>query len=394
MIPNPVTIGTPAAARLRSPVLPLASAMDPAECGNKACHLARVAGLGLPVPSGVVITNGALEAFLRAGCMHQPIAELCGGLTSGSAAGAAAAADAFRARLLAQRVPERLRSEIEIGVRALGPGPFMVRSSAHGEDACSASFAGQLESIADVGTDGGLIEAVVRVWASRWSHRALAYGNARGATLRGMGVIVQRQVASRWSGVLFTEAPDDHAQMLLEFCSGMGEALVSGRTNPGRITIARHDLRWSLVAGPEGWTESSDSWVDSLRVDQIARAGMAIERGSGGAQDIEWAVDRENHLWIVQARPITVRRAAGAARATPNPLTGDSRIVCWSNANVNENFPDPVTPAALLHRQRRATTTTSGTWASPSACRAAGSTRWNSRCGTSSACTAGACTTT
>ena len=87
--------------------------------------------------------------------------------------------------------------------------------------------------------------ALLDVWASRWSARALTYQLARGAALDGMGVIVQRQVASAISGVLFTVAPDDDGEMLVEYCGGSGEALVSGRVNPGRVTIDRSTLRWS-----------------------------------------------------------------------------------------------------------------------------------------------------
>jgi pyruvate,water dikinase len=57
------------------------------------------------------------------------------------------------------------------------------------------------------------------------------------------------------------------------------------------------------------------------------------ERIFGRAQDIEWALDRSNRLWLVQSRPITIPSAAEPHR----------RIV-WSNANVNENFPAPISP--------------------------------------------------
>ena len=44
-----------------------------------------------------------------------------------------------------------------------------------------------------------------------------------------MGVIVQRQIDAAVSGVLFTRAPDRAGEMLLEYCGGLGEALVVGR---------------------------------------------------------------------------------------------------------------------------------------------------------------------
>ncbi len=54
-----------------------------------------------------------------------------------------------------------------------------------------------------------------------------------------MGIIVQRQVEAVLSGVLFTVSPTDPQQMLVEYCGGMGEALVSGAVNPGRVAIDR-----------------------------------------------------------------------------------------------------------------------------------------------------------
>ena len=50
---------------------------------------------------------------------------------------------------------------------------------------------------------------------------------------------------------------------------------------------------------------------------------------------------RDGRLWIVQSRPITVASTAPAARGA---LARTRRPSCWSNANVNENFPQPITP--------------------------------------------------
>ena len=226
-----------------------------------------------------------------------------------------------------------------------------MRSSACGEDGEGTSFAGQLDSIADVPSGDALIEAVVRVWASRWSHRSLVYGCARGAAIERMGVIVQRQVAARWSGVLFTEAPDNPAAMVMEFCRGMGEALVSGRANPGRVTIARRHLQWSLVMHPDSEPDSTPplaSLVNDRSLAEIGHAALAIERAFGCPQDIEWTQDQEGRLWIVQSRPITRPARPAASRSNARDAeqadaTGRPRVV-WSNANVNENFPDPISP--------------------------------------------------
>ena len=173
--------------------VPLGNATDAASCGGKAANLARLIAAGAPVPDGIVIPNGAIEGD------GIDIEELLPFLSA----------------------------------------PVIVRSSAIGEDSADASFAGQLESVADV-TDGALLRAAIAlVWASQQSARVLAYQTARGKSLAGMGIIVQRQVEAVISGVLFTVSPTDARQMLVEYCGGMGEALVSGAVNPGRIAITR-----------------------------------------------------------------------------------------------------------------------------------------------------------
>ncbi len=238
---------------------------------------------------------------------------------------------------------------------------LIVRSSAVGEDSGNASFAGQLDSIAGVSGARLVRRALLDVWASRWSARSLTYQLARGASLDGMGVIVQRQVESVLSGVLFTVAPDHDGEMLIEYCGGSGEALVSGRVNPGRVTIDRGSLRSSTRAGLDTPNLPPDLLPTLLPA--LARRALDIERAFGCPQDIEWTTDVEGRLWIVQSRPITVtgpRRsrtqasndrytiAGNATRCAPRPsseATGASaRNVCWSNANVNENFPQPITP--------------------------------------------------
>ena len=111
-------------------MVPLGGATDVAECGNKAANLARLLNLGVPVPAGFVVTNAALEAFLDEGALRDPIAELCRDLGSKSSIDLASVADAIQALIVAARPCHLLRAAIEEAARALGPGPFIVRSSA------------------------------------------------------------------------------------------------------------------------------------------------------------------------------------------------------------------------------------------------------------------------
>ena len=184
----------------------------------------------------------------------------------------------------------------------------IVRSSAVGEDSEDASFAGQLDSVANVSTVDQLRAAILHVWGSQWSERALAYQKSRGTPLQGMGVIVQRQVDAQVSGVLFTVSPTSSSHMLLEYCAGLGEALVAGRIDPGRIAVARRDFRWRQLATAD--TEIQQPLMSDVHVTALALVGLDIERAFGAPQDIEWTIDGEGKLWIVQSRPITALRGA------------------------------------------------------------------------------------
>jgi pyruvate,water dikinase len=279
-------------------IVPLHAALNEREVGAKARNLAALIDLGVAVPDGVVITNTALQV-------------------SG--------------------LPNLLDSVW----RTFGAAPVIVRSSAVGEDSADASFAGQLDSIADVRDAEHLRRAVHDVWSSRLSARVLAYQQARGVTLAGMGVIIQTQIDARISGVLFTRSPEDEAEMLVEYCGGMGEQLVSGRINPGRLAITRANLRWARQAEPEK-PIADERLLNDISVAHLARTALTIERRFGRPQDIEWTMDAAGRVWIVQSRPITTRPAS-TPRGGSDELRRGSQTL-WSNANVNENFPQPITP--------------------------------------------------
>lgn len=268
--------------------------------GGKARCLGRMLRLGLPVPEGVAIPAAVLTAAI----------------------GAPASGDPTAARLVSALAELRA---------SLAPGePLIVRSSALGEDSVSSSFAGQHDSVRDVTSRDELERATRTVWSSLGSDRAIAYRRARGLSdAASMGIVVQRQVAARFAGVLFTASPAGDPRMLGEMCVGDSEGLVAGRVTPGRFHIDRADFALDIDTWPEGWQrEHDDVAMASLR--ELAEHARTLEREFGAPQDIEWLVDFAGRLWIVQSRPITT-----APAQTP---------VVWSDANINENYPGPVTP--------------------------------------------------
>ena len=154
--------------RLPMNVLTLA-AMEPrdaARVGGKAWGLARLHAAGLPVPDAVVLPTSTFERVLEhAGLMG--LAEQVS--QSGSVD---AAAELVRA-LREAEWPEGLEDEVVVACRRLG-GKVAVRSSALDEDGKDRSFAGQYESVLDVGPSD-VRRAVVEVWSSLYQAAGMSY---------------------------------------------------------------------------------------------------------------------------------------------------------------------------------------------------------------------------
>jgi phosphohistidine swiveling domain-containing protein len=286
--------------------------------GGKAFNLRRAASLGVFVPPGTVLTTTALESHLAEHRLRQAqVADLA---------------------LLVAATPlsEHMREVLFAATDALlAEGPVVVRSSAIGEDSARESFAGQFDSILNVRTRDELEGAVRTCWASCWSERVLAYRASRGTRERGMAVIVQRQVDALAAGVLFTRAGDD--RLLIEYTPGLGNELVAGEVDPGRFSLQRDGSSAERLQSPEHFDPRVERLISSASILQaFAQIAQRLEHGMGVPQDVEWALDAAGAIHVVQTRPITAH--------VPSPPRARETRIRWSNANVNENFPAPISP--------------------------------------------------
>jgi pyruvate,water dikinase len=343
---------------------PLGIAQPTERCGGKAYNLGRMIRLGLPVPQGVVVTDRAFQEFLDDNDLRTPIAALLEDLDPRKPKTFQITAKAIRNRILSTSIPTAAMESIRTLLAATLPGAtLIVRSSAVGEDSLQAAFAGQLDSYLYVNSDRALEQAILGCWASCWSERCLSYQFAKGIHLTGMGVVVQELVPSRISGVLFTRHPEsssaENDSLIAEYCFGHGDALVSGRINPGQLLISRTNDQWRVFSKPEQDDRTHDDrLIDDRLISILKSAALRLEAEFGSPQDIEWTVDPVGELYLLQSRPITVHRTASAGSTQSTALhlpetrqtscessvTRKGPSVVWSNANVNENYPSPISP--------------------------------------------------
>ena len=148
--------------------------LDVSAAGGKGASLARMAGLGLPVPPGFAVHASALVAALP-----DDGAELRGVLAVVEHARAAERAQAIVAGL---ELPDGLAEAIGGAYAALGDGAEVaVRSSACAEDSEAASFAGQQETYLHVRGTEEVLRRVRDCWGSFFSERALFYRAKKGS---------------------------------------------------------------------------------------------------------------------------------------------------------------------------------------------------------------------
>jgi len=244
-----------------SRIVPLELAHLAGDCGNKAGRLAQLLEHGFAVPGGFVLRPIVIADRLRTGSWG----------------------------------PDD-RAAIQAALVALGSERVAVRSSGAKEDGEERSFAGVFESVLDV-RPAHVFEALERVLQSFGSERARSYAGTGDGDLSA-AILVQAMVPAEYAGVLFTEHPAQTGVALVELVAGLGDGLVSGRSEPVSVRLGRLTGR------------TLDAHSCTLALDELHRIGLRIEGIFGRPQDIEWAC-AGGRVFVLQSRDITRDPAAG-----------------------------------------------------------------------------------
>lgn len=243
--------------------------------------------------------------------------------------------------------PKALRRDLLERLDALVPGrePVAVRSSAVDEDGESASFAGQYETVLGVTGHEQFLAAVRTCLASLDTEEARAYRARAGKTEEpAMAVVVQKQVEAEAAGVAFSLDPvtGDPSRIIVEVVAGLGDALVSGQVEGQRFAVDRDSLQ--IVE-----RSNQPAALADLEVLGVTRAAIRAADLFESPQDIEFAVDHDRKLWLLQSRPITVAGTAdgGASGWRSEFDTETSEADLWTSANVQEILPGLLTPLTI-----------------------------------------------
>ncbi len=339
------------------------------ELGGKGQGLVRLRSLGLAVPRFVVVTSRVFDDAVDRSRWLEP---LLAGLEAAQWNALVEASNRIADRIRATGCPAELREELQATLkkRGLAGARLAVRSSAVGEDSARHSFAGVMESRLNVPARD-VPDAIVDVWVSAVSARALAYRQRKGLPLRHVrtAVVVQEMVPAVSAGVLFTLDPArrdargarrtvSRASSVIVAGWGLGEGVVQDSVGTdtyrfdedGAVVRGEIGSKTSrIVPSAAGGTHDEDvpeplRWRSVLSDDQVrclADVGVALERALGTPQDVEWAFDAEARLLVLQSRPIV--RPKPSPRIIEPALTADGHRV-WDNSNIVESYPGVTLP--------------------------------------------------
>ncbi|MBD2343455.1 glycerol-3-phosphate acyltransferase [Anabaena subtropica] len=205
--------------------------------------------------------------------------------------------------------------------------PLVVRSSAIGEDSEQASAAGQYLTVLQVTSDQQLQQAIAQVRESYNNPSAVQYRRDRGLPDTAMSVLIQQQVQSAYSGVVFSRDPitQQGDAVIIEALPGSPTQVVSGKVTPEqyRAFVVEADNLSSVKLEGTGR-------VPQALIKQVAYLARRLEkRYLGVPQDIEWSYDGQT-LWLLQARPITTLLPIWTRKIAAEVIPGVVHPLTWS----------------------------------------------------------------
>ncbi|MGD2269930.1 MAG: PEP/pyruvate-binding domain-containing protein [Desulfobacterales bacterium] len=255
-----------------------ARALDAYWVGQKFSALARASRSGFAVPPGVAINIEAHRFFISN-----------------------------------HKWPEGLADEVSEAASQLGlTDGLSIRSSGIREDLEQQSFAGLYRTFLGVFNERGLKQCIEKCWQSAEAENVRSYLQAAGneGQIPLVAIILQQMVSASFSGVAFSRNPMRPArkEIVIEAKQGLAENLVSGRTSPYRAFIDT-DNRLNVTKPPQSGKRDTQLESQLLQDDQwlaIANLVRELETFADEAPlDIEWAIDGNDKLWLLQFRAVT-----------------------------------------------------------------------------------------
>lgn len=230
----------------------------------------------------------------------------------------------------------------------------VVRSSVADEDGETNAFAGIMKTFLNLRNIDDVVSSIRSCIASAFSEQALQYRKVHHLTDQiKVGIIVQKQIDSAISGILFTTNPKYPQELAIHSVYGQGEGIVSGELEPDefyffkqskslyRKKIAEKCIQYKLSTKGivkidiESLDRNSDT-IQEKELYELFETGIKIEESRKSPQDIEFCISN-NQIYFLQSRAITQKI---------------EDLVVYDNSNIQESYAGVISPLTFSFAKR------------------------------------------
>lgn len=298
--------------------------------GGKIAHLSELKNiLGIPTPEGFAVTSYAFIKFIEKTHLKEQISQILNSIDINKIEELNDGSKKIQELIIKSEVPEEIANSITSAYKNLCKKlnkkcMVSVRSSAIHEDS-DFSFAGQYSSFLNV-PEEMILQNYKKVIASLFNTRAIFYYKTKGfaETEMVMAVGILSMVNARAGGVMYSRNPNnpESENIIINAVKGLGKLVVDGTVTaetyvvnrkgeiieklPGKqnkMIICREQGDIEEIPLPDNIAQLSLTDEEILKLSKLA---IKIEEYYQSPQDIEWAIDEEGNIFILQARQLRI----------------------------------------------------------------------------------------
>jgi len=207
-----------------------------------------------------------------------------------------------------------------------------VRSSAIGEDSENFSFAGLHQTILNVSRKN-LVDACYEVLISKYSPQSLVYRYFSGIRDEDMPMSVGciEMINPYCAGVIYTyDINNNNNNFLINTVKGLGSIVVEGRAKPQVYIISRETndliyfdmgqqkqvniLKESDGVFTQNITNNQNQILTQEMINTLVGYSLIIEKHFNSPQDIEFAIDNNGIVYILQSRPLQIAQTSNIGK--------------------------------------------------------------------------------
>jgi pyruvate,water dikinase len=298
--------------------------------GGKIAHLSELKNiLGIPTPEGFAVTSYAFIKFIEKTQLKEQISQILNSIDINKIESLNEGSRKIQELIINSEVPEEIANSIKSSYENLcrklsKKCTVSVRSSAIHEDS-DFSFAGQYCSFLNV-PEEQILHNYKKVIASLFNTRAIFYYKTKGfaETEMVMAVGVLSMVNARAGGVMYSRNPNnpESENIIINAVKGLGKLVVDGTVTAetyvvnrkGEIIEKLHGKQNKMIICKEQGDIEEIPLPDNIaqisltdeEVLKLSNLAKKIEEYYESPQDIEWAIDEEGNIFILQARQLRI----------------------------------------------------------------------------------------